>query len=119
MRTNLLAETLEVLSESDKAPEDVLWVGSRDGKRAMSWKTFAAIADFSYDSGFGGQEIASDLVVVGSDWWLERGEYDGSEWWEFRTRPELNHENEGFTSVRNGYSWATIEEMNRPGGKHA
>ena len=23
----------------------------------------------------------------GSDWWLERGEYDGSEWWEFRREP--------------------------------
>jgi len=32
--------------------------------------------------------IRNDLYVVGEDWWLERGEYDGSEWWEFKRLPE-------------------------------
>lgn len=26
-------------------------------------------------------------MVVGDDWWLERHEYDGSEWWEFKRLP--------------------------------
>jgi hypothetical protein len=41
----------------------------------------------NYDDGFGGNEIPLSLVVVGDDWWLERGEYDGSEWWEFKRLP--------------------------------
>ena len=27
------------------------------------------------------------LVVVGKDFWLERNNYDGSEWWEFKQVP--------------------------------
>jgi hypothetical protein len=27
-------------------------------------------------------------MVIGSDWWLERHEYDGSEWWEFKSLPK-------------------------------
>ena len=27
-------------------------------------------------------------VAVGDNWWLERAEYDGSEWWEFKTIPK-------------------------------
>ena len=41
------------------------------------------------DSGYGSAEIREDLVIVGKDWWLERDEYDGSEWWAFHTMPEL------------------------------
>ena len=40
-----------------------------------------------YDSGYGSNEIPMNLVIVGDNWWLERAEYDGSEWWEFKTLP--------------------------------
>ena len=53
-----------------------------------SWNDFAALANFKYDRGYVGQEIHGGLKVVGDDWWLERGEYDGSEWWEFKSLPE-------------------------------
>lgn len=92
--TNLLKETLEILKAYDKTPSDVLWVGTlppewkKDKKRAIgSWDDFATLADFNYDSGYGSNEVQSDLFVVGDGWWLERGEYDGSEWWEFKTLP--------------------------------
>lgn len=26
-------------------------------------------------------------MLVGDGWWIERAEYDGSEWWEFKTIP--------------------------------
>ena len=26
-------------------------------------------------------------MLVGDGWWIERFEYDGSEWWEFKTIP--------------------------------
>lgn len=92
--TNLLKETLEKLSENGKSQTDVRWVGTRDMRYASrtlacgSWEDFAGFADFDYDAGYGGHEIDLALVVVGDDWWLERGEYDGSEWWEFKTLPQ-------------------------------
>lgn len=98
---NLLVETKEVLKQFGKAVRDVEWVGSRDGKKAISWQTFTKIANFDYDDGYGGNQIAMCLVVVGSDWWLERHEYDGSEWWEFKSRPTKKADAVKFTNVRN------------------
>jgi hypothetical protein len=86
--SNLLKETLEILEENNRNPSQVRWVGSIDGKYAISWDEFAKVADLEYDSSYGWQEIADDLVVVGSNWWLERHEYDGSEWWEYKTTPK-------------------------------
>ena len=103
--TNLLAETLRDMAMADKSPADVQWVGSRDGKYAMQWGEFAELAKATiYDSGFGGQEIAPDLVVVGADWWLERHEYNGSEWWEFKRLPKWGAEPPlAFAKVRSRY----------------
>ena len=94
----LLSETIEVLRINDKVPEDVLfvqttkheWVGGelRGGfNQQGTWNDFAALADFPYDSGYGGNEIELSLKIVGDSWWLERAEYDGSEWWDFKTLP--------------------------------
>ena len=43
--------------------------------------------DQSYDNGWGGQNLFGTVWL--EDSWLERGEYDGSEWWETKKRPEL------------------------------
>lgn len=83
--TNLLEETIQALSNNDKTPSDVLWVGDRTV--AFSWDYFVSIADKEYDSGFGGQEVLAELLIVGKDWWLERYEYDGAEKWVFKTMP--------------------------------
>jgi len=98
---NLLKETLDILKSHDKSPSDVLWVGTPEasylreisGHRNSpapfgSWAEFEKFADFAYDEGFGGANVNGDLLIVGEDWWLERGEYDGSEWWEFKTLPQ-------------------------------
>lgn len=85
---NLLQETIKVLAAHKLTPKDVVWVGSEDGTYATNWDGFAKIADREYNSGLGGQEVIRDLVVVGEDWWLERHEYDGSEWWEFKQLPK-------------------------------
>lgn len=90
----LLKETIETLATHGKVPADVLWVGGGEpgwgakGTFVGSWEDFERFANFEYDAGFGGAEINTTLKVVGADWWLERGEYDGSEWWEFKTLPK-------------------------------
>lgn len=85
---NLLTETIEKIKDSGKKIDDVLWVGSSDGEYAITWNKFAEISNREYDSGFGANEVNSSLVVVGKNWWLERGEYDGSEWWEYKELPK-------------------------------
>ena len=41
-----------------------------------------------YDSGFGIQELFGTIWYTDGTW-SERGEYDGSEWWEHRKRPKI------------------------------
>jgi len=82
---NLLQETLKVLRECGKTEKDIEWAG-RDNFY-ISFEVFKELANVKYNSGFGGTEVALDLVIVGKDWWLERTDYDGSEWWEFKTLP--------------------------------
>jgi hypothetical protein len=83
--SNLLTETIKCLADNGKNPKDVLWIG--DASSSCTWDQFAECASFDYDDGYGGQEIYADLVIVGKDFWLERHEYDGSEWWEFKQLP--------------------------------
>jgi hypothetical protein len=86
--TNLLEETLESIEETKHSTADVVWVGSANGTRAIAWDEFTLVADINYDSGYGGNEIPLDLVLVFSDGsWLQRGEYDGAEWWDFCNVP--------------------------------
>ncbi len=84
---NLLEETLEKLIDNNRSASDVEWCGCREFW--FNWNHFVELAkDLDYHDGFGGNEIAMDLLVVGKDFWLERHEYDGSEWWEFKSMPD-------------------------------
>ncbi len=49
---------------------------------------FLESLNFNYDDGFGGQELHG-IVWLKNDTWLERGEYDGSEWWEHKELPDI------------------------------
>jgi len=82
---NLLKETIEVLNHYNLTEKDILWVGCLDFY--VGADEFLKIADVKYDEGFGSPKVAEDLLIVGKDWWLERHEYDGSEWWEFKRFP--------------------------------
>lgn len=83
---SLLEETLKVLKNSGVRPKDVQYVLTSEVW--MTWEEFANAAKaVYYDSGYGWQEIDSSLKVIGTGWWLEREEYDGSEWWRFCTVP--------------------------------
>lgn len=84
-KSNLLHETKTDIEASGHKPEDIVFIGSQgaDGHEC-SWEEFQRLADQSYDCGFGGAEVAADLRIVFSDGHqMWRGEYDGSEWWEY------------------------------------
>ncbi len=86
--SNLKDETIIALYENGKTADDVRWVGLMEECR-IPLDHFWKIADVVYDDGYGCAEVPTRLVIVGDDWWLERGEYDGSEWWEFKTLPQM------------------------------
>lgn len=95
---NLYEETLGILKENGKTENDVIWFGRLfQGYDFYNYENcdiieyprekFKVFLNFEYDSGFGGQEVDEYLYVVGDNWWLERHEYDGAEWWEYKTLP--------------------------------
>ena len=81
---NLLKETIETLNYYNKTLDDIEWFGSGKVKLIDDLKK---ALNFDYDDGYGGQEVLNDLILVGKDFWLERHENDGSEWWEYKTLP--------------------------------
>ena len=84
--TNLYDETVKVLAINGKKLKDIAFVSGNG--HSIPLDNFVEVAKAcNYDSGYGQAEIPLDLKIVGRHWWLERHEYDGSEWWEYRTPP--------------------------------
>jgi len=106
---NLLKETTEILSENNKTIEDIVWFGTEEN---FIDGDICSLLDITYDNGYGGQEIASDLILRGEDFWLERHEYDGSEWWEYKEMPEKPKLSIKVNSVIGG-CWDKLEEINK------
>lgn len=83
---NLLEETIKKIEEHGHTIHEVKFV--TDDDVYCDWKDFARDAkNYNYDAWFGSIEVNINLKVVGKDWWLERHEYDGSEWWEYKSIP--------------------------------
>lgn len=59
--------------KNDYSPEDL--------------ETFLTSIDFEYDAGYGGQELFG--IILFEDSFSDRGEYDGSEWWENHKMPTI------------------------------
>lgn len=81
---NFWNETIEVLKDHKKTWDDVKYIfGTR---YQISKEDFEKVAKkTSYDSGYGSPKIPTDLEIWGEDFHLTRGEYDGSEWWDFHS----------------------------------
>jgi len=56
--------------------------------RTEQYAEFVDSLNFNYDSGYGGQELFGTIWYADGTW-SERGEYDGSEWWEHRECPAV------------------------------
>ena len=109
MIVNLWEETIEALETHGKTWKEVYFICGRD----FCISNFEEIAKATnYDSGYGRQEVALDLTIVGKDWWLERAEYDGAEWWVFRTIPDKPRRIEKIKALVGEYGWSTMEQIN-------
>ena len=117
---NLLEETEGVLNRHNKTFKDIVWVGTKD--HYVDKKKFLELSDINYDGGYGAQEVADNLLIVGDNWWLERHEYDGSEWWEYKElpiKPNKKIELKALTisqadklGIEVGCGWETLERIN-------
>jgi len=110
---NFLEETGRAIDDSGHCWGDVDFIGSEETGHSCTVDEFKVIADEEYGNGFGAAKVASDLIIVFKDnTSMSRGEYDGSEWWEYRKRVEVPTELKPITRLIGG-AWDTVEEMNK------
>ena len=114
---NLLEETKQKLAEYGKTLEDVVWIGISEYKVYV--EKFIELADVEYDDGYGSAKVATNILVVGKDFWLERHEYDGSEWWEYKLLLKEPNQWLDLSALTVGQSkydvsvgWETLEKLN-------
>ena len=70
--------------EDDSAKAILLPCGYTDEE----FEQFLDKLDFEYDDGYGSQKLFG-IVWFTTNVWAERGEYDGSEWWEIIQEPTI------------------------------
>jgi hypothetical protein len=58
------------------------------GYTQEEYDAFLQSLDREYHSGYGGQELYGTIWYTSGNW-SSRGEYDGSEWWDYHTCPEI------------------------------
>ena len=58
------------------------------GYSIEEWDQFLSDIDKEYDDGYGGQELFGTIWYKDGTW-STRGEYDGSEWWDYHCVPEI------------------------------
>jgi len=111
---NLLNETMQAIVKSGHDIPDVVFIGSERGGYQCTMEEFVVLADHEYDSGYGAAHVATDLIIVFSDGQqMRRGEYDGSEWWEFSSPFIMPTEKKPITKlVGNDELWSNLAAMN-------
>ena len=82
---NLWEETIGKLAINDKSFDDVIAICGNDFQ--ITKEDFEKYSKTEYNNGYGSPQVAEDLLIIGDDFWLERHEYDGLEWWEFKDMP--------------------------------
>lgn len=76
---------MEYWELSDTSNEILL----REGYTQEEYQEFLEKLDFEYDSGYGIQHMYGTVWFTEPGVWMERRDYDGSEWWEIYKCPEI------------------------------
>jgi hypothetical protein len=63
----------------------------KHGYTLEDYELFIQLLDFDYDDGYGGQELFGTIWYKDGTW-SDRGEYDGSEWWQCHICPVIPKE---------------------------
>lgn len=70
------------------------------GYKREQLNRFMKELNFDYDNGYGSEELGGTLWFTDGTW-ADRGEYDGSEWWEYHKLPEIPEELNQLQGSRN------------------
>lgn len=85
---NFASETIEILHDHDYTIEDISWIGTHEFTIPIH-EFFDVARKTDYNNGYGSANIPCDLIIMMKDGsWYSRGEYDGSEWWDYN--PQLS-----------------------------
>lgn len=87
------------IQKGDDYGDDVMTFNLTTGWTNEDWNQFLSDLDFEYDSGYGGQELFGTIWYVDGTW-SDRGEYDGSEWWQHHVCPDIPTELNRVDKVR-------------------
>ena len=63
----------------------------KTGFSEAAYRRFLSALDFEYDEEFGVQELYGTIWYKDGTW-SSRGEFSGSEWWEYNKCPEIPEE---------------------------
>lgn len=108
---NFLEETTAILEQHNKSWSDVCFIRTEE-VQVKDIEKFKKSMDFEYDNGFGSEKIPMDLILVGNNWWIERHEYDGSEWWEYKSLPSKLSKVEDVFLMPTGFdSYELVKEV--------
>jgi hypothetical protein len=69
------------------------------GWDSEDWSKFLSDLNFEYDAGYGGQNLFGTIWYADGTW-SDRGEYDGSEWYEYHICPTIPKELNRLDKVR-------------------
>ena len=69
------------------------------GWDSEDWSKFLSNLDFEYDCGYGDQNLFGTIWYADGTW-SDRGEYDGSEWYEYHICPPIPTELNRLDKVR-------------------
>lgn len=76
---NILTEIQTLMHNHNKSENDVVYVGTLDQSYKITWEEFKKISDIHYtETDF----VASDIVIVGTNWYIRRNDTYYS-YWEF------------------------------------
>lgn len=107
---NFLEETKDILKRINQKQKNIIFIGSEE--YSCTWKEFQKLANFEYDSGYGNQQIAKDLIIVFNDKTrIIRSENYGSEFWDIIEVFKLPITTKKITKLK-GKHWKNLKEIN-------
>lgn len=100
---NFIEETEEMLVKirtefMEKLDIDEVKIVTMDGEYVqvggsdIDWDAASeklGVESWDYNDGYGTQEFMGFITLKDCDVWLERREYDGSEWWQVVRKPKI------------------------------
>jgi hypothetical protein len=88
---NITHTTYESYFTDDEDDVETPAITLKKGYTEAEYDAFLSKLDFEYDAGYGAQYVFG-YVWLTNGVWMDRGEYDGSEWWEWHKYPQIPDE---------------------------